>query len=363
MRVYSKSIESFLKVLHLYTKQILKEEFLVRVGRTRFHLDSGWSYPISIVAIEDNKQLGYFDHTTCVIGINRCLMYKAKVAVIKNILRHELAHYFTYINYQGYSDLLPHGKEFRQVCTQNGLGVDVACAVADIKKENDLLEGDLKSEKVIEKIKKLLTLASSENQNEAQLATLKANQLMLQHNLDTMSLSHCDEHDIEYFVKLILKCKRYTPKISAITQILSEFFVFPVKTSQGVEVTGTRANIDNAEYIAKFLDYELSKIWKTVKSKNPALKQKPFMVALSHSYKQKLKQAKRKIPCADQNALVAIDKNISWAAQGLYGGLYNSYTSSYQHCHKSALQGQKAGENLCINRAVSSSETVTLLDY
>jgi predicted SprT family Zn-dependent metalloprotease len=33
------------------------------------------------------------------MGINKCLIYTAKDRVIKDLLRHELAHYFTYIGH------------------------------------------------------------------------------------------------------------------------------------------------------------------------------------------------------------------------------------------------------------------------
>ena len=361
MRIYSKSVETFLQRIHVYVREILENEFKVRVAKTRFHLSSGWNYPIFIVAIEDPQVLGRFDHEDYAIEINKCLMYKAEATVIKNILRHELAHYFFYIENQNTHHLFSsHGSEFIKFCRRYGFGEEVYSASVDLRKENEVFKENVKSEKIIEKIQKLLSLAESDNPNEAELATVKANQLIVQHNLESIANAPESRDEIEYVTKLVLKSPRWTPRLSAISGILKEFFVHPVKTNIGLEITGIAANIKNGEYIAHFLEHKLKEVWYQHKREHPKLREKAFMVALSSSYRFKLEASHSKVSKKDRQALVAMDKELDWATNSLYGGLRGS-ANNFVNCVDSAILGNKAGRDLQINRGVSTNGEAVLL--
>ena len=122
MRVFSVSIETFLQKLDTYARNILRSEFRVRVARTRFHTSDGWRWPIVLVAIDDSTRLGYFDADGFTIGIHRSLMYSAKNRVLKDLLRHEFAHYFAYIEHRRSGiDFTSHGSAFRAVCEKYGV--------------------------------------------------------------------------------------------------------------------------------------------------------------------------------------------------------------------------------------------------
>lgn len=363
VRVFSASIEVFLKKMTLYAKDILRNDFYAYVDRTRFRTVDGTSWPLRFVAIDDRRRLGYFDSEDYTIGINKCLMYTAKERVLKDLLRHELAHYFTYIEFRGtLPDAGAHGAEFQHVCDMYRLPAGVRAATMDVRAENDAIEGELKSEEVIAKIKKLMSLAESDNENEAALATLRANELMVKHNLDVIAALGDDSRDVEYCVKLILPYKRSSPRMAAIAQILQEFFVCPVHTSEGLEVTGTRANVDNAEYIAAYLNRELDRLWKQARTNGKRkLRQKAFMTALARSYRDKMQVSRSHLPVSDQRALMIIDSEIEWAVGGLYGGALSTTSSRYQICEESSARGAAAGASLNIRRGVSTEGAVKLL--
>ena len=362
MRVFSASIETFLKKLTVFSRKILSDEFGVRVARTRFHTRDGWSWPIVIVAIDDKARLGYFSATDFTIGINKSLMYSAKDRVIKDLLRHEFAHYFTYIEHHDSDvDFSAHGVEFRAICDRYRLDPQVRRATVDIREENDAIEGDLKSEEVIAKIQKLMSLAESDNEHEAELATLRANELMVKHNLDANAAAAGDEWDVEYCVKLVIGCKRIGPRVAAIAKILREFFVYPVQGTDGLEVTGTRPNVENAEYIASYLNRELAALWKKARAGNRRLREKSFMMALAASYTQKLKSARNRLPESDRRALIVIHEDLERAGSGAYGGGLRTTSSTYKNCRESASRGAEAGSNLSIRRGVGSSGMVKLL--
>jgi hypothetical protein len=362
MRVFSTSIEVFLKKLTLYSREILIREFGVPVARTRFRTRDGWTWPLAIVAIDDRDRLGYFDSEDYTIGINKCLMYTAKERVIKDLLRHELAHYFTHIEFRAMtSPMTAHGPAFQSICDKYHLPANVHSASMDIRAENDAIEGELASEEVIAKIQKLMSLAASDNENEAALATLRANELMVKYNLDTIAAAGAAGGELEYCVKLVLPSKRSTPRLAAIARILREFFVYPITTKDGLEVTGTWANVDNAEYIATYLDRELAAIWTRARKKKPGMKQKSFMSALATSYTNKLRASRYDLPDCDKRALVRMSEALDWAVSGVYGGSLRSASSRHQMCPESASQGAQAGSNLEIRRGMTSQGGVKLI--
>ncbi len=364
MKVYSKTIETFIPRLRKWAREILRQEFGLNIARTRFHMDNGWSYPIVIVAIDDKKRLGYFDSEQLTIGINRSLIYLAKERVIKDILRHELAHYLTFVFYaKNYSQLEPHGAEFRAICQHFHLDSKIISASIDLRLENESLEGDLPSERIINKVAKLLALASSSNQSEAELATVKANQLMLQHNLDRLTVSaHGDGAGEEelFFVKQVLGGKRDTPRRTAIAQILFHFFVYPVRCRDGLEVTGTKANVENANYLANYLDGELKRIYRAAKKNSSCLREKPFMVALANTFCARLEQSQQEGAAVTRRALMVIEQQLNIAVKGIYGRT-TGVSSSFVNCQHSHTLGQEAGQKLQLRRGVTSSDPIRLL--
>jgi len=367
MRVFSESIESFLKKLNAMTREILRADFGVHVGRSRFRTADGWQWPIILVAIDDADRLGYFDPNDLTIGIHKRLMYTAKDRVLEDLLRHELAHYFAYIHFPDLAESeRAHGGAFRSVCDRYGLGPEIRSASIEIATANDSIEGELGNEAVLTRFKRLMSLAESDNEHESSLAVLRANELMVKHNLDAARLQgigDAGKNETEYCVLLVLEYKRSSPRRAAIAEILKEFLVYPVQTGAGLEVTGTRANVEQAEYIAGYLERALAAAWKQARRASPdrRLREKPFMNAAAAAYVQKLRASKSSLPKTDQRALVVLDKELAWAGHGVYGGNVHMTTTSYRTCGASTDQGTRAGRALEIHRGVGSQGVVPLL--
>jgi hypothetical protein len=293
------------------------------------------------------------------------MMYSAKDRVLANLLRHELAHYFTYIAYhESGLEHLPHGSQFQSICERYGLAPEVRRATCDIAEENDAIAGELENEATIARIQRLLSLADSDNEHESALALLRANELMVRHNLDSSALPRGDSEEIEYCVKVVIPCRRSSPRISAIADVLTEFFVYPVQTGEGLEVTGTRANVEQAEYIAGALDRALAASWKRTRSNHPGkrLREKPFMEAAAESYLGKLQRAKAQHSTKDQRALAILANELAWAGQGTHGGRVHITTSWYETCEVSTAQGTRAGTELEIQQGLGVGANVKLLE-
>jgi len=221
-----------------------------------------------------------------------------------------------------------------------------------------------KEKEVIARIRRLMSLAESDNEHEAALAIVRANEMMVRHNLAAAALAGGNPKEIEYCVRLVLPAKRGSPRLSAIAEILREFLVFPVHVREGLEVTGTRSNVEQAEYIAGYLDRALAASWRRARraSSKRRLREKPFMAAAAETCVEKLKRSRARLPTRDRKALVVLGRELDWAGRGVYGGGVYMASSSYRQCEESRSHGARAGAALEIRRAVTDRGTVRLIE-
>ncbi|MDH5581354.1 MAG: SprT-like domain-containing protein [Bdellovibrionales bacterium] len=351
MLIYSKTIIAFIKQAKSMARDILLSEMNLKLKGQRFFY-KGYYYPLTIVCFEGDGQLGYFKPHGYEIGINKKLFYHAKDSVLRDILRHELAHFYTYLVYG--ENIAAHGKEFREICKSFGWGEDVYKEKMDVSKQNEKREGELEKEKVILKVQKLLALSSSSNLHESQLATQKANELLLRYNIERLDMN--EEEDI--CVKRILQAKRNGGKFRAIYEILKSFFVSPVfnhgKSGVYLEIIGKRVNVEMAEFVGLYLDRELENLWnmakkekgiKGIRSKNS------FYEGIAKGYLEKIEQTQR----PQGKALMIINNFLDQDLRVVHPRLGKT---SYQGGRDGSSEslGHKWGRKLQIGRPLDSSK-------
>lgn len=360
MFLHSKTISLFISRVRHDAREIVNNEMHLKMEKSRI-LYKGILYPLNIVVFEDLSRLGYFDSRTYELGLSKKLMYQAKDEVLKNIIRHELAHFMCYLLY---GPRVLHGEEFHNLCKSFRWGPEVYGAYANIDLENSKIESvDEKTEKLLARLKKLLALASSDNIHERELATLKANQLLLEHNLDSAKLSRSDEDTV--YVKRVLEASRKNSKHVAIYEILKTFFVSPVfnhgKSIFYLEVIGDKTSVELAEYVAHFLDLELDFIWKETQKENPKLKglasKNSFFIGVAKGYVEKI--GKQKSTLATGSDLVALEKNIQKNLRIVYPRIGHSSLSEGKHNADAHSAGMVKGSNLSIKPALSTGRSFT----
>ena len=349
MIVYDSTSLAFIQKAEQMVREILQECGLT-VRRSRF-LWKNYLYPIHVVVFE-GKEWGHFNAPYFQIALNRKLIYSAKDSVVRDILRHELAHYFTLLEY---GTVQSHGKEFHEICTRFQFPENVSAATMNLENENLSKEGDLRSEKILEKVKKLLSLAQSANAHEAELATLKANELLLRHNLD-----YVDQEETLYLDRLLVR-KRKDDKLAAIYEILRHFIVRPV-ISMGrgtvcLEVTGTKTNVTLARYVAEFLDRELDHQWEAARKEYglSGLRAKnSFYLGMARGFDEKMKGVKSKFSEQDRNALVKVEENLEDKIRVIYRRL-GTVQSGRETDYEAREAGKAKGRNLSIRHGVEGS--------
>lgn len=358
MLVYSKKIIQFINEIKCAVKDILSTEVRLKVAGDRFYdrYQMG-SYPINIVIYNNKTMLGYFDPNFYEIGFHECLMHSSKLQ-LHNVIRHELAHYISFITHG--EGIASHGSEFRAFCEQMGWGEEVYKATTCLDGGQNI--AGLEESSVFRKVKKLMALATSSNQNEAELAMIKSQELLLKHNMESKYIASEDGDKI--FLKRILKQKKEDAKMRSIAKILETFFVSTVYHRGGdftyLEILGEAVNVEIAEYVADVLADELDKLWIQAQRSSQLkglIAKNSFFLGLAKGYCNKIQSLKRDYGADEHNALMVIEKKLIDAKAMAYQRL-SSKTSSSRYCGTASALGEKIGRQLNINPAVSRSSGV-----
>ena len=318
MFVYSKEILRFVSEVTFAIRDILAREVGLTVGRNRFYRKN-FSYPIAVVVYNGKTTLGYFDPEFYELGFNECLIHCSKEE-LQSVIRHEIAHYLTFIEYG--KGIMPHGDEFKLFCKKMGWGEKVSKATFCLERDTLDTGGELSQKgSVVRKAQKLLALSKSSNKNEAEQALIKSQQLLLKHNIDSISSSS----EEKIFFKRILTQKKVDGKLRAIAKILSTFFVTVVfhKGERGtcLEILGDSVNIEIAEYVAHFLDSELDNLWKEAQ-KTSFLKgvtpKNSFFLGIAKGYCAKIHFLQKHYNQEVANSLLVIEKKLIHAQKIIY---------------------------------------------
>ena len=119
--IYNQTSISFLKRVTALGKEIMNDEAGLPFKRSRFIYNSH-SYPLHFIVFQDSSKLGYFSSKNYEIGISRSLITHLNTAILKNIIRHEIAHLITCLKH---GEIQAHGIEFKSICKNYGWGKDV----------------------------------------------------------------------------------------------------------------------------------------------------------------------------------------------------------------------------------------------
>ncbi|MDH5675487.1 MAG: SprT-like domain-containing protein [Myxococcales bacterium] len=195
------------------------------------------------------------------IEVSLALLTEQPWDVVSEVLKHEMVHQFVF-EVMGIVDEAPHGPSFLRIC--EALGIDARSQ--GLPTVPDDAE---RKPAVLDRVRKLLSLAQSPNENEAQAAMNAAQRLMLKHNLKEVG-------EVEARGYGYLRLGEPTGRVRESQRILARillkhFFVdviwMPVwrvhegKRGSVIEVCGTPANLELASYVHSFLMRTADRLW------------------------------------------------------------------------------------------------------
>lgn len=194
------------------------------------------------------------------IALSVSLLTRYSWVTLIEVLKHEMAHQYV-AEVLGKTDETAHGPAFVKVCAERGIDARAAGRP----------DGDSDAtDHTIDKIRRLLALAESANQHEAEAAMAAAQRLMLKYNLEEVERNKMRDFVIAHLGE---PTGRVQESQRVLAGILRKFFFVEVlwisvwrpreaKRGSVLEVCGTKPNVEMAEYVHAFLMHSAERLWR-----------------------------------------------------------------------------------------------------
>ncbi|MFO7564918.1 MAG: SprT-like domain-containing protein [Enhygromyxa sp.] len=222
---------------------------------------------LPVLRLSDTRaRLGQWHGELRSLEISRPLVLERPWVEVVEVLKHEVAH--QYVDERLRVDEPPHGPTFRRVCEQ--LGID-GRATADPQVES---ASDEAGDRIVARIRKLLALAQSPNQNEAETAATAARRLMLKFNIEVDQARGGDpagkrRYGYRHLGKGSGRILEHERRLARI--LVDYFFVEgiwlpiyrPLEGKRGTvfEICGLEPNLMMAEHVHDFLTATAERLW------------------------------------------------------------------------------------------------------
>ena len=292
------------------------------------------------------------------IEISRRLLADHGWGVVIEVLKHEMAHQYV-DEVLRLTDESAHGPAFRQVCRERGFDARAAGAPVEPSAAGD---GE---ERVLDRVAKLLALAESPNEHEAQAAMKAAQRLMLKYNLESVASGRRSDYGVRFLGRPSGRINEAERLLACI--IGDHFFVqaiwvgvwrpFEGKRGSVLEVSGSPENLEMAEYVHSFLTHTAERLWREYKRsrgiRNNA-DRRTFLAGVMTGFRHKLASQKKEdserglVWLGDQELETyfrARHPRVRWATYGA------------RRRPAAFADGQQAGRQIVLHRGVSQGSS------
>jgi predicted SprT family Zn-dependent metalloprotease len=258
---------------------------------------------------DDHSRYGTYDPLIHKLTISRLLIQNYSWDVVIEVFKHEIAHMLVFLRHSQTTEA-PHGPLFQEACDRLGVAPWARHATIEVDPAQAMQAHRVlreEEERLLRKVEKLLSLASSNEAHEATLAMQRARELIMRYQLE----KHLARRTNDYtYVLIEHKKKQISAHQSAIASILcTHFFVDCVTRSlydakdvchyKVLEIIGTRENVQMAEYVYWFLWNQLPFLWRRHQAEHRTargkLSQRSFFLGVLHGFRQKLTLQKEDI--------------------------------------------------------------------
>lgn len=279
---------------------------------------------------------------------------------VVEVMKHEMAHQYV-DEVVGATDETAHGPAFREVCET--LGIDARASASGAPSEPVTQE----EQRVLQRVARLLALAESSNQHEAQAAMNAAQRLMLKHNLEEIAASAKESR--RYVYRHVGEPSgRVSESGHILGAILAEHFFVEViwvpayrprdcTRASVLEVCGTHANVEMAAYVHSFLTHTAEQLWNQHKRTHDLRSnrdRRTFLAGVMAGFRDKLRAART----AQQT------EGLVWIKDGDLSSFYRKRHPSIRHSTiagnrrtEAHAQGREAGRGIVLHRPVGSGES------
>jgi hypothetical protein len=308
--------------------------------------------PPGFQLVDVASRLGRWVGESRLIELSRALLLEHGWGALVEVLKHEMAHQYV-DEVLGAPDDKSHGPAFRKVCEERGFD-SRAAGIPPAKDAPD------ERARVVERIAKLLALAESPNEHEAQAAMSAAQRLMLKYNIDAISNGESQSYTYRHLGEPTGRVMESARILAALlgTYFFVEVIWVPVwrplegKRGTVLEVCGSLENVELAEYTHAFLSHTAERLWREQKRRrgirNDSGRQS-FLAGVMAGFRDKLAHERQK---PENRALV-------WAGDPALVGFFRGRHPSIRHTHHRSrvgsatyADGRAAGRDIVLHRGV-----------
>jgi len=214
-----------------------------------------------------NGKWGYWSEEKNEICISRNLVLNHSWDAVREILLHEMAHQFAE-QVLGTGNEPPHGPKFKRAC--HLLRANPRASGIYRPLDELILDDSTRPEdKIMVRVKKLMALAQSKNQHEAEAAMAKAHEFIAKYNVDLLARDE-NRHFVSVFVGS--PALRHFREDYHLSSLLQDFyFVYGIwvpayvmekgKMGRVLEISGTAQNVRMASYVYDFVKHFIDSQW------------------------------------------------------------------------------------------------------
>jgi hypothetical protein len=298
------------------------------------------------------------------------------------ILKHEMAHQWLDETGMGRGQGRPHGGSFRLACRMLGVPEEFSHASADLQSLSPDWKQrprDEQTDKLMDKVRKLLALGTSSNEHEALLAMNKVRELYARYDLAHREASQGARRYSSVMVSP--GKKRLEAHVSKVVGILvGHFFVQAIyhrmfdpeagEYMRSIELIGTRENVLMAEYVYHFLLRETEVLLDEIVRKRGAslsrVERKSCRLGILEGFAEKLRAAERPAPASGEATGLSVigqalqrfrgDPDLDSYIAEIYPRLSTRSGSRSMMDPTAFDAGREAGKSLTLRKPVASSD-------
>ncbi|MFT3923710.1 MAG: DUF2786 domain-containing protein [Myxococcales bacterium] len=299
--------------------------------------------------------LGRWFPSSRTLELSRKFVLSHDWTVVLEVLKHEMAHQFVHEVLREHET--PHGPAFRDVCARLGIdersgGVPQAAQSTEQKR-------------LLERVHKLLALAQSDNQHEAEAAAAAAQRLMLRHNLDLAESSTPTQYSFRQLGRVTGRVSEWERRLGNVLR--DHFFVeiiwvpayVPEQAKRGsvMEAIGSPENLELAAYVYDFLKHTAERLWLAHQRDNEIANNRdrqPYYAGVMSGFAQKLAQEAKRHRA----------EGLIWVPQtklGEYTRKRHPYLRTIHHQgHRrrdAFAEGQRAGRDVVLHRGITGQNS------
>jgi hypothetical protein len=305
------------------------------------------------------RTLGNWDARSRTITLSHQLLEGRRWHLLIETLHHEIAHQIVSELFLE-ADELPHGPAFRMAC--HLLGISPTATTRP-----DELDRPREEPRVVRTIRRLLALSGSPNQNEAEAALAKAQELALKYNVALRERAEPRQFEYRLLDRPRKRWPRYIWTILAICEELHDVRHIRWSTEAGVsvvELTGTSENLDLAEYTYHYLLHTGDLEWRRFRDEHRLSsdrKRLTFLLSMYNAFFEKLWSQRQVL--AQSHALLSIDDpELERYYRTRHPRVRHSSSSGMRWYDDADDAGHKVGRDLRIKPGLRDApETVKLL--